>query len=192
MSHPAQFQPTDLPDVVAFCPRLFSDDRGSFAETWNAALWAEAGIDVRFVQDNQAASLRAGTVRGLHFQRPPMAQAKLIRVLAGAIWDVAVDLRRGSPWYGRWVGGELSAANRLQWFIPAGFAHGYVTLTDDTEVLYKVDQPYTPAAEAGLAWDDPALAIAWPLPSSGPVLAPRDQSLPHLADLPPCFDWIPP
>ncbi len=180
-------RPTEIPDIRIVATRWFEDGRGRFSETFNRARWRECGIDADFVQDNQAQSSRAGTLRGLHFQRPPMAQAKLVRVTRGAILDVAVDIRVGSPWFGSWVATELSAANRLQLFIPRGFAHGYLTLEPDTEVFYKVDAYYAPEHEAGIAWDDPEVAIRWPLPADGPILAERDRLLPPLAALPPWF-----
>ena len=182
-------RPTDIPDVRVVATRWFEDGRGCFSETYNRARWREAGIDADFVQDNQVLSQRAGILRGLHFQRPPAAQSKLVRVTRGAILDVAVDIRVGSPWFGRWVATELSAANRLQLFIPRGFAHGYLTLQPDTEVFYKVDAHYAPEHEAGIAWDDPDVAIAWPLPPAGPVMAERDRLLPPLAALPSCFHY---
>lgn len=185
MSSPPTVTSTAIPGVLSLSVRWFEDERGAFAESWNRSAFAAAGIHSEFVQDNHVVSGPAGTLRGLHFQRPPSAQAKLVRVVAGAIWDVVVDLRAGSPTYGRWAAVELSAANRLQLFVPAGIAHGYCTLVPDTEVLYKVDAPWAPGAEGGLAWDDPALAIAWPLPPSGPVVAARDRRWPNLAECAP-------
>jgi len=178
---------TAIPDVLLIATRWFEDERGSFSEVYSRHDWVEAGITEDWQQDNHARSRLAGTVRGLHFQRPPMAQAKLIRVVTGAIWDVVLDIRHGSPWFGRWVGVELSAATRTQLYVPAGFAHGYCTLEPETEILYKVDAPYAPEAEGGIAWDDPALAISWPLPPGGEVIAERDRHLPPLAVLAPCF-----
>ncbi len=182
-------EPTDIPDVRLVSTRWLADDRGIFSEVYNRPRWHAAGIVDDWVQDNQATSHRAGTVRALHFQRPPMAQAKLIRVLRGAIWDVVVDIRTGSPWFGRWVAAELSAANRRQLYVPTGFAHGYCTLEDDTEVLYKVGAAYAAETEGGLAWDDPDLALPWPLPPTGVVIADRDRHLPRLAELVPCFAY---
>lgn len=184
MSVSPDITPTAIPGVLLLSVRWFEDERGAFAESWNRGTFAAAGVRYEFVQDNHALSRAAGTVRGLHFQRPPAAQAKLVRVVAGAIWDVAVDLRAGSPTYGRWEAAELSAANRRQLLIPPGIAHGYCTLVPDTEVLYKVDAPWVPELEGGIAWDDPALAIPWPLPS-GAVLAERDHRWPRLADCAP-------
>ncbi|MBV5325148.1 MAG: dTDP-4-dehydrorhamnose 3,5-epimerase, partial [Rhodospirillaceae bacterium] len=178
--------PTDIPDIRLVSTRWFTDGRGEFSEVYSRSRWQEAGIVEDWVQDNHAVSVRSGTVRGLHFQRPPMAQAKLIRVVRGAIWDVAVDIRVGSPWFGQWVGVTLSAADRRQLYVPAGFAHGYCTLEPDTEVLYKVDSPYAAETEGGIAWDDPDLALPWPLPASGPVLADKDRLLPHLVRMEAC------
>ncbi len=143
---------------------------------------AEQGIDTVFCQDNHSLSRRSGTLRGLHFQTPSHAQAKLVRCVAGSIWDVAVDLRAGSPTYGQSVGATLSAENGDQLFIPAGFAHGFVTLEPDSEVIYKVDDYYAPDCDSGIAWDDPQLAVPWPLPDGGPVLSSKDERLPRLID----------
>jgi dTDP-4-dehydrorhamnose 3,5-epimerase len=162
--------------------KRFADERGWFAETYNPARFGALGIDDVFIQDNHAKSGPAGVLRGLHFQRPPFAQAKLIRCIRGGIWDVAVDLRRGSPTYGRWTGAELSADNGMQLYVPVGFAHGYVTLEPDSEVEYKVTARYAPECEGGVLWDDPDLAIAWPLPSGGPLLSDKDRRLGLVAD----------
>ena len=145
---------------------------------------SEAGVEAEFVQDNQAFSARAGTLRGLHFQTAPHAQAKLVRVLRGAIYDVAVDVRQGSPTFGRWVGAELTAERGEQIFVPRGFAHGYSTLTDDCELAYKVDGLYAPQTEGGIIWNDPDLAIDWRL-TGEPVLSDKDKVLPRLKDLTP-------
>jgi len=169
--------------VRLFTPRRIEDDRGWLSETFNARTLAQLGVDVSFVQDNQALSRAPGTVRGLHFQMPPRAQAKLVRCLRGRIFDVAVDIRRGSPTYGRWVGAELSAQNGRQLFVPANFAHGYVTLDPDTEVFYKVSDHYAPDCEAGIRFDDPQLAIDWPLPPTGAILSVKDRTLPLLRDI---------
>jgi len=169
--------------------KRFGDDRGWFAETYSARRLAELGIDTAFVQDNQSLSRPAGVLRGLHFQRPPHAQAKLVRCLRGRIWDVAVDLRAGSPTYGRWTGLELSGDNGLQLYIPQGFAHGFLTLEPDCEVAYKASDVYAPSCEGGLAWDDPDLAIAWPLPVSPPILSEKDLALPAFADFRSPFDY---
>ncbi|WP_230533386.1 dTDP-4-dehydrorhamnose 3,5-epimerase [Microvirga roseola] len=171
-------KPTDIPDVVVLTPRRFGDHRGWFSETYSTRAFAPVLGDIVFVQDNQAFSSARGTLRGLHFQRPPAAQAKLIRVIRGSIFDVAVDLREGSPTYGRWVGETLTAGGGEQIFVPRGFAHGYCTLEPDTEVAYKVDEFYAPDCDAGLAWDDPTIGIAWPLPTSEIILSDKDRQLP--------------
>ena len=174
--------PLAIADVLLITPKRHGDARGWFAETWSEKLMAEAGLADRFVQDNQAFNARAGTLRGLHFQKPPHAQGKLVRVLKGAIYDVAVDIRPGSATFGRWVGATLTAAGGEQLFVPRGFAHGYCTTEADTELFYKVDGQYAPELEGGVAWDDPDLAIDWPL-SGAPVLSDKDQKLPRLQDL---------
>lgn len=179
---------TAIPEVKAVRPRVFSDNRGFFSETYNAKAFAEAGVDVTFVQDNQSLSTARGTVRGLHFQTPPMAQAKLVRVLQGAILDVAVDLRQGSPTYGRHAARLLSAINQEQLFIPAGFAHGFCTREHHTVVLYKVTTFYSPDHEGGIRWDDPSLAIDWGITEGEALLSMRDQTYPRLAELPHYFD----
>ncbi len=172
-----------IPDVIVIDPRRFGDDRGWFRETYNARVWRENGIADAWLQDNESLSRPPGTIRGLHFQTPPMAQAKLIGCTAGAILDVAVDIRRASPTYGRHVAIELSAANGLQLYVPEGFAHGFCTLLPDTLVQYKVSRLYDPASEAGVAWNDPALDISWRLQERAPTLSPRDSALPPLKDL---------
>jgi dTDP-4-dehydrorhamnose 3,5-epimerase len=170
--------PTAIPDVILLTPRRFADGRGWFAETYSTRSFAPALGDMVFVQDNQAFSAARGTLRGLHFQRPPQAQAKLVRVLKGSIFDVAVDLRAGSPTYGRWAGVTLTAERGEQLFVPHGFAHGYCTLEPDTEVAYKVDGFYAPDSDAGLAWDDPTLAIDWPISPHEAILSDKDRRLP--------------
>jgi dTDP-4-dehydrorhamnose 3,5-epimerase len=172
-----------IPDVKLVTPKRFGDSRGFFSEVYNARAFADAGVSAHFIQDNHSLSAAIGTLRGLHFQTPPFAQAKLIRVVRGRIFDVAVDLRRASPTFGQSISAELSADNGTQLFVPAGFAHGFVTLEPDTEVIYKVDAPYAPANDAGVLWSDPDLAIAWPLPSGAPHLSEKDARLPRLADL---------
>jgi len=176
--------PLAIPEVLLITPKRHGDARGWFAETWSEKLMAAAGLTAPFVQDNQAFNAKTGTVRGLHFQKAPHAQGKLVRVLKGAIYDVALDVRPGSPTYGRWVAATLTAAGGEQLFVPRGFAHGYCTLEDDTELFYKVDGHYAPELEGGVAWDDPDLAIAWPL-EEAPVLSDKDRKLPRLKDLPP-------
>ena len=172
----------DLPEVKILSPRKFGDARGFFSETYNRDAFAAAGLDHVFVQDNHSFSATPGTLRGLHFQLPPYTQDKLVRVTRGAIFDVAVDIRRGSPRFGRWVGAEISAENWNQIFVPVGFAHGFCTLAPDTEVIYKVTAPYAPESERGIAWDDPQLAIDWPLPVARPILSGKDWENPLLAD----------
>lgn len=177
-----EFSRLDISDVVLIVPRRFKDARGWFAETYSAPQFAEFGIQNKFLQDNHAFSRQPGTVRGLHFQRPPAAQAKLVRALRGSIYDVAVDLRKKSSTYGKFVAATLSAINGEQLFIPAGFAHGYCTLEPDTEVLYKVDRSYAPEAEAGIIWNDPALAIAWPIAPGAGHLSDKDLQLGSFRD----------
>jgi dTDP-4-dehydrorhamnose 3,5-epimerase len=173
--------PLALPDVILLEPRIFGDDRGWFYESFNARSFAAAtDLDVTFVQDNHSRSSR-GVLRGLHFQLPPAAQGKLVRAVAGSIFDVAVDIRRSSPTFGRWVGERLSAENKRQMWVPAGFAHGFLALEDGTEVLYKTTDFYNKAAEGAVRWDDPDIAIAWPQ-DQAPLLAAKDAAAPLLAD----------
>jgi len=173
---------TKLPGVMLLEPRRFGDNRGHFSETWNAKRMAEQGLVYDFVQDNQSLSMVAGTVRGLHFQTPPHAQTKLVRCTRGALYDVAVDVRRGSPTYGQWVGYELSAKNGLQLLIPAGFAHGFATYADETEICYKCDDYYSPDCEGSIRFDDPDLAIDWGLGARAPVLSDKDMVAGALKD----------
>jgi len=175
-------KPTDIPDVVLLIPRRFRDERGWFSETYSTRSFSDILGNIVFVQDNQAYSAMRGTLRGLHFQRPPEPQAKLIRVLRGSIFDVAVDIRAGSPTYGRWVGATLTAEGGEQLFVPRGFAHGYCTLEPDTEVAYKVDGFYAPECDAGLAWDDPSIGIAWPIRPDEAILSDKDRNLPAFAN----------
>lgn len=170
-------------------PKRFGDERGWFVETYNAARYAELGVGVTFVQDNHSMSSEVGTLRGLHFQAPPYGQDKLVRCVRGRIWDVAVDVRRGSPTWGQWVAAELTAENGHQLYVPIGFAHGFVTLEPDTEVEYKCSNLYTPQAEGGVLWSDPALGLPWPLPAAGPTLSAKDEVLPPLKDLESPFDY---
>jgi len=180
---PIDVETTALDGVLIVRPKRFGDSRGYFVETYNARDFAEAGIAANFVQDNQSLSAEAGTVRALHFQQPPHAQGKLVRCRSGAIFDVGVDLRRGSATYGQHVGVELTPENGAQLWVPAGFAHGFCTLQPRTAVAYKATDYYAPAADAGVAWDDPDLAIAWPLPPSGPTLSEKDKAQPSFAAL---------
>ena len=163
-----------IPDVKLVTPPRFGDDRGFFSETYNAQRFREAGIDADFVQDNHSLSAQKGTVRGLHFQAPPFAQAKLVRVLRGAIIDVAVDVRKGSPTYGQWVSAELSAANGVQIFVPRGFLHGFATLEPDTEIAYKVDNYYSKECDGSVLWCDETLGIDWGVPVADAVLSDKD------------------
>jgi dTDP-4-dehydrorhamnose 3,5-epimerase len=191
MSALPQMTKTAIPDVWALRPQLFPDSRGSFSESYNTRSFAEIGLESGFVQDNQSISARKGTVRGLHFQIPPMAQAKLVRVLRGSILDVAVDLRIGSPTYGLYVSRLLSAANQEQLFIPIGFAHGFCTHEDETVVLYKVSNFYSPAHERGVRWNDKRLVIDWGVAEQQVLLSERDQGYPALAELPAFFEYSP-
>lgn len=172
-----------IPEVLLIHPKKFGDDRGFFSETYSRQAWRQAGFETEFVQDNHSLSAKAGTVRALHFQVPPFAQDKLVRVVRGAILDVAVDLRRGSPTYGRHVSAEISAANWTQILVPGGFAHGFCTLEPDTEVIYKVSNPYSPDHDRGLMWNDPDLAIAWPVSAAEATLSDKDRRHPTLAQL---------
>jgi dTDP-4-dehydrorhamnose 3,5-epimerase len=178
---------TALPDIKIVNPQRIGDQRGFFSETYNRQRFAEVGIDVEFVQDNHSLSAVPGTVRGLHFQSEPFAQAKLIRVVRGRILDVAVDIRRSSPTFGRHVAVELSAENGSQLLIPVGFAHGFCTLEPDTEIVYKVSAYYSAAHDHGLRWNDPALGIDWPVALTNAVLSDKDRCQPLLAELPAYF-----
>jgi dTDP-4-dehydrorhamnose 3,5-epimerase len=175
--------PLAIPDVLLITPKRHGDARGWFAETWSQKSLAGTVADTRFVQDNQAFNARKGTLRGLHFQKAPHAQGKLVRALKGSIYDVAVDIRLGSATFGTWVGATLTAEGGEQLWVPRGFAHGYVTTSDDTEIFYKVDGDYAPQLEGGLLWNDPDLAIAWPLDGE-PLLSDKDKLLPSLKDMP--------
>ena len=187
-----QVEALEIPDVKILAPRKFGDDRGFFSETYNKAAFLAAGISTEFCQDNQSLSAVKGTLRGLHFQIPPYAQAKLVRVLRGAIYDVAVDIRAGSPTFGRWAGAELTGDNHRQLWIPPGFAHGFLALVDDTHFLYKTTDVYARDCERCIRWDDPAIGIAWPLRSRlAPNLAPKDATAPLLADAEVFPGWAP-
>ncbi len=179
-------EPTALPGVLLVTPPRFNDGRGFFSETWNESRFVEAGILGPFVQDNHAKSGDRGVVRGLHLQIAPHAQGKLIRVVRGAIWDVAVDIRLGSPTYGRHFGTILSAENWQQLWVPAGLLHGYCTIEPDTEVIYKVTAPWNRQAERGVIWNDPVLAVPWPISPAEAILSDKDLALPCLAD---CSEW---
>lgn len=176
-----------IPDVKILRPKKHGDARGFFSETYSQRAVAEAGVDLTFVQDNHAFSAAKGTMRGLHFQTPPFAQDKLVRVIRGSILDVAVDLRRSSPTFGKHVSAIISAQAWNQILVPVGFAHGLLTLEPDTEVLYKVTNYYSPQHDLGLLWNDPALAIAWPVSEADAILSAKDKVQPRLADLPAYF-----
>ena len=178
---------TEIKGVKIITPKKSGDHRGFFSEVYNEAQWHEAGLHYRFVQDNHSFSANVGTIRGLHFQTPPFAQDKLVRVARGRVLDVAVDIRRSSPTFGRHVAVELSAANWRQLLIPAGFAHGFCTLEPDTEFLYKVTNFYSAANDRGLAFDDPDLAINWPVSRQQAQLSGKDLDWPRLRDLPDSF-----
>ena len=178
-----KISPQAIPDVLLLEPNRFGDARGFFSEVWKRSALAAQGFTADFVQDNHSLSREVGVLRGLHFQRPPTAQGKLVRVVRGRILDVAVDIRQGSPTYGQHVACELSAENWRQLWVPRGFAHGFLTLEADTEVLYKVDAEYDRATDAGIAWDDPALGIQWPIPPGGLILSEKDRTAPRLADI---------
>ncbi len=173
---------TDIPDVRILVPKRFEDHRGFFSETWNRRTLAEAGIDLDFVQENHSLSIERGTLRGLHFQIHPHAQDKLVRVVRGSILDVAVDIRRDSPTLGRHAKAVLSAENWRQLLVPVGFAHGYVTLEANTEVIYRVTSFYAPDHERGLLWNDPDLAIDWSVEEPETVMADRDRAFPRFCD----------
>ena len=176
-----------IPEVILITPPRFGDARGFFSETFNARRFAEAGVTGPFVQDNQSLSASKGTVRGLHCQIAPSVQGKLVRCVRGAIWDVAVDIRHGSPTFGQHAAAVLSAENWSQLWVPGGFLHGFCTLEPDTEVIYKVTADYDRAAERGVIWNDPALALPWPVAEADAVLSDKDKILPRLAD---CDAWF--
>jgi dTDP-4-dehydrorhamnose 3,5-epimerase len=171
----------DVGGVVALVPRIFEDDRGHLFEAWNQRAFAEAtGYSGPFVQDNQSRSIR-GVLRGLHFQSHPHAQGKLVRVVQGVVWDVAVDIRRSSDTFGRWVGVELSASNRRQLWVPPGFAHGFCVLSDNADVLYKTTDFYAPECDRAVRWNDPGIGVEWPIVGD-PLVSQKDESAPLLAD----------
>jgi dTDP-4-dehydrorhamnose 3,5-epimerase len=180
---------TEIPEVKEIRPVRHRDPRGFFSEIFREDVLHQHGIDVPFVQENHSLSKERGVVRGLHFQLPPMSQAKLVRVAAGSVFDVAVDLRQGSPTYRRHVALVLSAADGNQLFVPEGFAHGFCTLEPNTEIVYKVNRYYSAEHDRGLAWDDPELAIAWPAAAAAALLSDKDRCQPQLADLPVCFRY---
>jgi len=174
--------------IVLITPKRFGDDRGYFSETYKRSWFTDNVADAVFIQDNQSLSREKGVIRGLHFQRPPAAQGKLVRCLKGSIFDVAVDLRRESPSYGRWVSATLTAERGEQLWVPEGFAHGFCTLEPDTEVFYKVTgAEYSPAHDAGIAFDDPSIGVAWPVDPAKAILSPKDRVLPRFDQLGPVF-----
>lgn len=173
----------EIPEVKLITPKKFGDHRGFFSEVYNKEALRAAGIDIDFVQDNHSLSAEVGTLRGLHFQSPPFAQDKLVRVVRGAILDVAVDLRKDSPTFGKHVSAELSAESWTQILVPVGFAHGFVTLEPDTEVIYKVSAPYAPDHDHGILWNDPDLGIDWPVSEESVVLSDKDRKQPRLAEI---------
>lgn len=179
-----------IPDVVLIHPRKHEDLRGFFCETFNGPQFEKAGLPSLYVQDNLSLSIRKGTVRGLHFQSAPYAQDKLIRVLKGSIFDVVVDLRKGSPFYGQHASVELSGNTLDQLYVPAGFAHGFCTLEDNTEVFYKVTKNYASAHDGGMAWNDPDLNIAWPVNEREAILSDKDKQLPRFRQLPDLFFYV--
>ncbi len=183
-----EIQPTALPGVLVLTPRRFGDARGFFCESWNARRMAEHGLHYDFVQDNHSMSAQVGTVRGLHFQSPPHAQAKLVRCGRGALFDVAVDIRKGSPTYGQWVGEELSFENGKQLLIPAGFLHGFATRAPDTEICYKCTDYYAPECDGAVRFDDPDIGIDWGL-SGEALLSDKDAAAPLLAQIDSPFTW---
>jgi dTDP-4-dehydrorhamnose 3,5-epimerase len=185
-------QATSIPEVKIITPRKFGDSRGFFSETYNQRAFHAAGITDVWIQDNHSLSGPKGTVRGLHFQTAPFAQAKLVRVTRGSILDVAVDIRRGAPTYGRHVACEISAEKWNQIYVPTGFAHGFCTLSDDTEVIYKVTALYSREHEFGILWNDPALGIDWPVKAGDALLSEKDKVLPTFADHPAHFTYAKP
>lgn len=173
----AEKQMLELDGVFLIRPRVFADERGYFLQTWSAGAYEQLGIPPGFVQDNESYSQARGTVRGLHFQSPPTSQAKLVRVVRGSIFDVAVDIRRSSPTYGRWCSAVLTASGAEQIYVPHGYAHGFCTLEDDVIVAYKVDGAYAPDLEGGIIWNDSDIGVDWPLPDSGAVVSRKDREL---------------
>ncbi|MFD0961829.1 dTDP-4-dehydrorhamnose 3,5-epimerase [Paenibacillus chungangensis] len=182
-----KLQETSLPGVMLIEPKVYSDHRGFFMESYNFEQFAEHGVNTSFMQDNHSLSKDVHVLRGLHYQLHPKAQCKLVRVTAGEIMDVVLDMRRGSPTYGQWASFVLSADNKLQLYVPAGFAHGFCTLVPNTQVQYKVDAPYSPQHDRGIRWDDPALSIPWP--TSSPILSEKDKHHPTLAEAELNFDY---
>ncbi|MBM4764480.1 dTDP-4-dehydrorhamnose 3,5-epimerase [Bacillus sp. B15-48] len=179
--------PTKFQDVLLLEPIVYEDERGFFYESYNEKVYKEIGMNLNFIQDNHSLSKKAGTIRGMHFQLNPKAQTKLVRVTRGAIYDVAVDIRKGSPTYGEWEAFILTAENKLQLLIPQGFAHGFCTLVENTEVQYKVDHLFSPQHDRGIIWNDPAIGIKWP--KSNPILSEKDKNHPILKHAVNNFEW---
>ncbi len=177
---PSTFKRLEIDGLILVEPRSFHDERGFFLESFKESEFAAAGITERFVQDNHSLSVK-NVIRGLHYQKEPRAQGKLVRVIKGRVWDVAVDIRPGSASYGKWLGVELSEENHLMLYIPSGFAHGFASLSNEVHLLYKCTREYDPALDAGIRWDDPDLAIQWPV--GNPLLSPKDRTLPLLKDV---------
>ncbi len=175
---PFKFTRLEIPELILVEPKVFEDHRGFFMEAYSYKDFSRFGIDVKFVQDNHTKSIKKGILRGLHYQKEPMAQAKLVRCIRGEIFDVAVDIRRGSPTYGKWISVILSEENKRMLYIPIGFAHGFCTLTDNVEVIYKVSNFYSPEHESGIIWNDPNLNINWPIKE--PILSEKDKKWPTL------------
>ena len=186
-----KIEETSLPGLKILTPARHGDDRGFFSESWNRQALAKAGIDADFVQDNHSLSAAAGTVRGLHFQSPPHAQAKLVRCGRGRLFDVAVDIRRGSPTYGKWFGVELSFENGKQIWVPEGFLHGFVTREPDTEIIYKCSDYYAPDCDGAVQFDDPAIGIDWGIDPDQAILSDKDQTAPPLAEFDTPFTYEP-
>lgn len=174
------FKKLDNPDLILVEPKLYSDERGFFLENYKESVFSENGINAKFVQDNYSHSVN-GVLRGLHFQKPPMAQAKLVTVIRGEIFDVAVDIRKNSPFYGKWSGVILSEKNHHLFYIPKGFAHGFCTLSQEADVLYKVNNEYSSSHDSGIVWNDPQVNISWPI--QNPIISQKDSQLPNLANM---------
>ena len=178
-----EIEQTPLRDLLILTPKRFGDNRGFFCESWNRNTFAQHGLEFDFVQDNHSLSQRTGTLRGLHYQTPPHAQDKLVRCGRGRLFDVAVDIRKGSPTFGKWFGVELSFENGKQLLVPKGFLHGFISLEPDTEIVYKCTDFYAPDCDAAIRWDDPLIGVDWPTGNSQPILSEKDINAPHLADI---------
>jgi dTDP-4-dehydrorhamnose 3,5-epimerase len=186
---PFTFQPLAIPDLILIEARHFQDERGFFLETFKRSAFAAHGIDLPFVQDNYSRSVR-GVLRGLHFQKPPCAQGKLVQVIRGEVFDVAVDIRRGSPTYGQWAGMRLSGDRFQLLYIPVGFAHGFCVLSAEADFVYKVTAEYAPELDAGIVWNDPEIGVEWPI--ADPIVSPKDAALPRLREAGDPFTLLPP